>query len=100
MPTLQILNPDCNDGTMRSRLPEGGVVSLTTGQASLTVAFVNDKLTPNYIFDEWEVENLTDSNPLAIIPVRTSRSTTGFTVEFAPTPDSNNYRFRWHVRLP
>ena len=95
---LQVLDPLCPE--MNSRSPEGDLEDLAVGQGSLTITFAIPKIGLSYIFDEWAVENTVDTNPLAIVPIRTARSTTGFTVQFAPVPDTANYKFRWHVRFP
>ena len=95
--SIQVLNPICEE--VNSRTPEGGLVSLVAGQTSASITFDTVKASLTYIFDEWAIENTVDSDPLAIVPIRTARSTTGFTVQFAPVPDSNNYKFRWHIRV-
>jgi hypothetical protein len=71
---------------------------------TVTVPLANEQteLTENlaaavipYGFDIWQVYNLVDSNPLAIIPVLTGQTIAHFTVQFAPLPDSGNYVFRY-----
>ena len=95
---LQVLNPICDE--VNSRSPEGGLEDLAPGQESLEISYAHTKANLTYIFDEWAVENTVDPDPLAIVPIRTARSTVGFAVQFAPVPDSANYKFRWHVRFP
>jgi hypothetical protein len=67
--------------------------ALANGQDGITIPLLAGVIP--YAFDIWQVYNLVDSSPLAVIPVLTGQTPTDFTVQFAPVPDSGNYVFRY-----
>jgi hypothetical protein len=78
---------------------EEGAVALTSGVTQYNVLFSTLKLSTDYDFNEFDVENTEDANPLVLTGTPLERRTDGFIVEFSGLPDTGNYIFNWSVTV-
>jgi hypothetical protein len=83
-----------------SALPSGSI-GLTVGQVEVQIS-PPSFLAENFAFDYLYVENLVESNPIAIRPVpgvriRASGNIIGVMIELSAAPDSGNYVLRWGI---
>lgn len=99
--TFQVLDPVVTvpPGSTIAQYVETGLTQLTSGVATKVIAFLTTKISANYIFDEFVIENLVDDPQLSLTAQVTAQSTTGFTVMLNGYPDSTSYKLKWAVRI-
>ncbi len=71
-----------------------GITNLVLNDTDKTVTFSTPFTDSNYILDV-TITNITDSPPSIYLLTVTSKLSTGFTVDFSGTIDSNNYKLEW-----
>jgi hypothetical protein len=87
-------------GSIPAQYSENGFTQIPIGTQTLFIAFQTVKAAPEYLFDELEIQNVVDSNPLVLAPEIGPHDATGFTVSFNGVPNTINYYVRWAVRVP
>ena len=98
--TFQVLDsiPVTPPGSTLAQYIEAGLTQIVS--QTLSVVFVTPKINSQYLFDELEVQNIVDANPLVLTPEVTAISTTGFSVAFNGIPTTTNSYLRWRVTIP
>lgn len=103
--TIQLLHPcECDDPTIIDpanslATEEGNEFALQIGVTEYNVTFGTEKVSAEYDFVEDDISNDGDVDFLVIGYTLAERTAEGFTLTLDSEPDTNNYLFRWRVRV-
>ena len=101
--SFQVLDPVPGitpPGAVPAAYSEAGITNIPIGTQVMFIGFTTLKAAPDYLFDELEIQNTVDGNPLVLTPEIGYHDATGFTISLNGTPDTINYFVRWAVRVP
>lgn len=76
--------------------PDGATTQLPQAQ-SVVITFASPRSTTTYGFSEFRVQNLVDATRFTVWPQISAKTTTNFTVDLNPAPDTNNYFLVWRT---